>query len=279
MKQKLITAAIWVLGIIVLGTLVASFSIEVISLFCPKLTTFSTSRGSLLPAIAISSGVLIAILTFARERQKVEIEHQRHKSKVMLERVSTALDTSIKLLRDKNNSRLVWVRAARMLRTAVDLRSEIIDPDYLRAYDLEVERARNELYDALTIHSEETGDRSPLPPQFFYGITDWNNASKTLDEAAIEASSGAEAYTVSMDKLPPQGGLKPLSPRSVIAIYHFLEYPKDYKDPLDAVGDWDGNWDESFGPDQGAKRYVAHTKQKFAVDGKIHERNAKPETR
>lgn len=277
MKQ-IISIAIWVLGIVVLATLVTSISIEALALFCPSTGFPKLSGGdSLLSSIAISSGVLIAILTFARERQKVEIEHQRHKSKVMLERSSAALDTSINLLKDKNNSRLIWVRAARMLRTAVDLRNEIKDTDYLLAYELEVDRARNELYDVLTIHSEETGERSPLPPQFFYGIKDWSDKSKTLDQAAIEASTGAEAYTLSMDELPPQAGLKPLSPRTVIAVYDFLEYPKDYKDkdPLNKVEDWDDNWEESFGAEQGARRYVTHTKIKFAVDGKLHDRDTK----
>lgn len=275
MKQKTITIAIWGLGAVVVTTLLTEIVFATSALIYPHGDSSNTINGiSLIPSIAISSGVLIAILTFARERQKVEIEHQRHKSKVMLERASTALDTSIKLLRDKNNSRMIWVRAARMIRTAIDLRSEIRDPDYLRAYDLEIERARNELYDALTVESPETSERKPLPPQFFYGIPDWNDSTKTLDEAAIKASEEVEVYTVSIDEIPPQGGLKPLSPRSVIAIYDFLEYPKVYQDPLDHVADWHEYWADSFGPDQGARRYVAHTKQKFAVGGKLHSRNA-----
>jgi hypothetical protein len=38
---------------------------------------------------------------------------------------------------------------------------------------------------------------------------------------------------------------------------------------------WDTNWDQSHDIDQGARRYVAHTRQKFAVGGKLHDRSQK----
>ncbi|MEE4299376.1 MAG: hypothetical protein V2J24_08040 [Pseudomonadales bacterium] len=230
-----------------------------------------TANFSLVPAIAISAGVLIAILTFARDRTKIAEERTRATSEIMLQRASAAFDTTIQLLRDKNNNRVIWVRAARLLRRAVELGDLIHDSDYAQAYQLESERARHELYDALSIEDPETGGRKALPPQFFYGIDDWDS-EKSLDQAAKKASAEVEAYGVSIDENPPEPKLGQLAPRSVVAIYDFLEYPNDYDDPLDRVAVWDGNYESARGIDAGAKRYVAHDLEHFAIGGKLHKR-------
>lgn len=268
----IITILIWILGFVVLGTLcVATFIIANSWLFENTDATDLSIKWSLFPTIAISAGVLIAILAFARERQKLEIEQQRHKSKVLVERVTLAFDTVISLLRNKTNSRVIWIRAARTLRSAIELGEQIKDPDYRQAFVLETTRARNELYDALTVESAETGQRRPLPPQFFYGVDDWENSTKTLNETAIEASHEISAYKVTIDQLPFYSDIKPLSVRSVVAIYEFLEYPADYKDPLDQIPEWDDNWDRAHGVDEGARRYVTHRRNTTVVNGEVHE--------
>lgn len=269
--QKLLTVLIVILAVLVLAVLV----LAVIGTY-PQLADLMAAghagqQLSLLPAVAISAGVLVAILTFARERRRQEQDRDRHMSEVFLERAVEGFKTAIDLLRDKNNSRISWVRAARTILNSVELGRQITSHEYKVAYRLEEERARNELYLVLSVLDEKTGQRTPLPPQFFYGIPDWN-AHKSLDDAAIAASNSAIAYSPSIDEVPPQSHLRPISPRSVIAIFDFLKYPDEYEDPLKSVGDWSDNWEDSFDIDQGARRYVAHAKSKFAVDGKIHER-------
>ncbi|MCG8092700.1 MAG: hypothetical protein JAZ17_03570 [Candidatus Thiodiazotropha endolucinida] len=226
---------------------------------------------SLLPAIVLSSGVLVAIITFSRERKKQQYEQERHTSEIMLNRAIDGFQTVIKLLSDKNNSRTTWVRAARTLLKSTALKNKITSEDYLVAYEMEEERVRSELYTILTVQNPSTGERDPLPPQFFYGIEDWKTC-KTLDDAAIKSSSNAVAYSVTINEVPPQPFLKPLSVKTVIAIFDFLEFPKDTNKELEEIEDWDENWADSHGIDQGARRYVQHTKEKFAIEGKLHER-------
>lgn len=172
----------------------------------------------MLPGIAVSTGVLIAAIIFVRERRKAEFERQRHVSEILLARVRDGLQTTIELLSDQNNDRMVWIRAARTLRRAMELKEQIKSEEYQVAYKLEEERARNHLNMILTVRDATTKTRSPLPPQFFYGIDDWKT-TKTLDGAAISASPKIEAYSVTIDSVPPQPTLRPLSAKSVIAIF------------------------------------------------------------
>lgn len=261
MSRCVITIAIWLLGFVVLAVLGLAVSVTCYGAIQAESPFQDPQVWSLVPAAGISAGVLIAILAFTRDRERIDREQTRHTSQVMLERASSAFYSAVSLLRDQNNERVLWIRAARYLRRGVDLGEEIVDPDYRRAYELEVEQTRHDLYDALTILNEETGAREALPPQFFYGIDDWKS-DKTLDEAAIEASDEVNVYSVTIDENPPEARLSPLAVRSVIAIYDFLRYPDNYDDPLDRVSDWPDNWDNAHGIDAGARRYVAHAKRR-----------------
>ncbi|MDD5461766.1 MAG: hypothetical protein PHG00_09050 [Methylococcales bacterium] len=271
--QKLLTTLIVILALAVLLVFVAAlFGSYTLIFNHPSNDLNISQRLSLLPAITVSAGVLVAILTFERERKKQELERQRHVSEVFLERVKDGFKTVIDLLSDQNNNRITWVRAARTLLKSLELKEQIEPKEYKVAYELEEERARNELYTILSLVDKESGERVPLPPQFFYGIEDWRTCN-SLDDAAIKASSSAVVYSPTIDEVPPQPNLKHLLPKSVIAIFDFVEYPKTYNDPLKSVGDWDVNWEDSYAIDQGVRRYVAHTKEKIAIGGKLHDLN------
>lgn len=258
------------LWFVVTATLVAA-------VFLYLTTVNAYNHWRLLPTIAVSAGVLIAISTYARDRKGQQAERERNKSMILLASATKAFDTVIYLLNGPSptNSRVTWVEAARTLREAVDLREQILDPDYRQAYDLEVQRTRSTLYEYLSVESKETGQRLPLPPQFFFGIKDWEDKTKTLDQAAVEASSEIEVYTLDIHHLPPQPYLGILEPRSIIAIYDFLDFPQDYKDPLDSVRKWDNDWASSHGPDQGARRYVSYMEDHLLMNGKLYERKEK----
>lgn len=250
------------LGLIVFMTLVYAIGVMI----------FSSNNINVLPAVSISAGVLIAILTFARDHKKNEEERERNSSKVFLERAMGGFDVVYDLLSDKNNNRIIWLHAARTLLQAIELGHQIKNDEYKKAFQLHAEQTRAKLYQALSFG----GLGKSLPPNFFYGSPYWEEDSLkqiTLDEAAIKASDKIEAYTPSIDSIPPQSIFSPLSEKSIIAIYNFLKFPEDYSDPLDSLVDWGSNWDASFGVEQGPKRYIAHTKLKFAVDGELHERN------
>jgi len=213
----------------------------------------------------------VAVLAYVRDRSKHELERKWHTSEVMLERIKDGLDTTIKLLSDRNNSRVTWVRASRTLLQALELKNQMLTEEHRIACALEEERARNELFVILSVPNKATGERTPLPPQFFYGIEDWET-TKTLDEAALKASSHVVTYTMNLDHVPPQPYLKSISVKSVVAVFDFLEYPKNYDDPLDKVEVWSEDWSASHGIDQGARRCIEHTKRKTAIGGKLVER-------
>ena len=105
-------------------------------------------------------------------------------------------------------------------------------------------RIRNDLYLALTIGwNPHTGNRKPLPAHFFFGLPDWREDAAnevSLDEVAKKACSayGREAYTVDINKVPPEPQLYPLAEKSVMAIFDYLEYPEDFVETLDDVEDW-----------------------------------------
>ena len=223
-----------------------------------------------LSAMAISSAALIALFAYSRGKKQ-------SRSEFFFEQASQGLDEVYDLLKDQNNDRIIWVRAARSLIQAQNLSKEIALEEYQFAYRLHEHRVRNDLYLALTIVDPETGNRISLPAHFFFGLHDWKEdavAKKRLDEVAIKAWRPPEAYRVSIDEVPPDLPLYPLSEKSVIAIFDFLDYPKDYKDPLDEVKDWDSNWEKVNGVKSGAARYYAHRRTKYVNgNGEIRDRS------
>lgn len=128
----------------------------------------------------------------------------------------------------------------------------------------------------MTLEGPETGSRLPLPPQFFYGVSDWDNF-RPLDEVAVEVSAPIEAYSVTIDEVPPQPPLPPLAEKSVVAIFDFLDYPNKYEDPLREVKVWDGNWSDIHGEKAGAARYIAHRGQKYTVNKILYDRDRRAE--
>lgn len=249
-----------VLGLIVFATLVYSIGVMI----------FSSNNLNVLPAISISAGVLIAILTFAREHKKNEEERERNSSKVFLERAIVGFDVVYDLLSDKNNNRIIWVHAARTLLQAIELGNQIKNNEYKKAFQLYAEQTRVKLYQALSFGHAGAS----LPPNFFYGSSNWEEESLekiSLNDAARKVSNKIEVIRGSIDFVSSMPEFLPLSEKSVIAIYNFLEFPDDYSDPLESVKDWDSEW-YTLKIDQGARSYVAHRKMKFTSDGKLYDR-------
>ncbi len=257
-----------ILIIVALSTLGAA--IGVVLGFVPE-CVISQSKMSSLPAIAISSGVLIASITYFRDKASQAATHQRNSDELYLNLARESFDEVNDLLKDLNNDRVIWVRASRLLLKALAIKSKIQTPDVIEAFELAEERLRNELYRALSIKSGIFSSRQALPPQFFYGIADWES-EESLDEAAKKSSNKIKAYQVEIDKNLPEPEMAPLSEKTVIAIYDFMEFPSDYDDPLSSVEEWTDNWVDSHGVEQGAKRYIAHKKSHFTVDGNLHKK-------
>lgn len=205
---------------------------------------------------------------FNNQKQRQDIEDTDKRSLFFFEQAKLGLEEVYDMLKDKNNDRVTWVRAARDLLRARSIGKAITVQEYQEAYRLTEEKIRHKLYLALTIYDPKTHNRNPLPPQFFYGVQNWD-VVRPLDEVAKEVSQQVQVYGISIDQTVPQSNILPLAAKSVIAIYDFLEYPTDYDDPLKTVEKWSDNWEDSRGVSEGAKRFVYHNAHNAAIGGRL----------
>lgn len=271
--QKFISILILVFSFLLL--LVLIISVLIITNTEPSWLAIPESRISLASSIPISFGVLIAILTFVNERRRQEQESARNRAKFYLELAEKGFEEVYKLLQDQNNNRMTWLRAARVLLKTQELKTQINSEEYRRAFLQVEERVRNELYRVLTIEGEHA-ERNSLPPQFYYGIEDWAEPI-TLNDAAIQSSTKIISHSINIDSVIPETPYKQLAVPSIIAIYNFLKYPKDYEEPLINVKEWEEDWTRVTGIDQGAIKYIKHNKEYYVSDGKAFKRNKEQE--
>lgn len=254
----------------------ATLTIAILNVFClvPE-SVIEQSKMSTLSAIAISCGVMIASITYLRDRDSQASERKKQNDEIMLRLAKEGFDETYDLLKDQNNNRVTWVRAARILYDSLGLKDDVQLPQYVKAFNLAEERLRNQLYRVLQTEPQNTeeSDKASLPGQFFYGAENWNDSELTVDAAAINSKSPIKAYSVSIDKVTPEPKSGGLSESSVVAIYDFLQYPGDYIDPLDKIKLWEGHFHDGFGIEQGPRRYIYHKKNYIVIDGELIKRN------
>ncbi len=263
----------WALISVLALMLIVSLTLAIAAVFgfVDHVSAIEKNYLSLLPGISITCGGLIALLAYVRDKQHQTTERSRKSEEIYLDLARKSFDEVFELLKDKNNDRIIWVRAARLLLDAKALKNKIDTADVLDAFSIAEEKLRTELYRTLSLKSEENHARESLPPQFFYGIDEWDSEI-SLGDAAIKGTSGFVVSSLTIDKNHPEPMSSLLADESVIAIYNFLRFPDDYDDPLKKVEVWDGNWEDSNGIEQGPRRYIAH-RQRFAViNGKLHEK-------
>ncbi len=205
---------------------------------------------------------------FNNQKSRQDIEDTDKRSLFFFEQAKLGLEEVYDMLKDQNNDRITWIRAARDLLRARNLGKSINVKEYQEAYRLTEEKIRHKLYLALSTYDPKTHNRNPMPPQFFYGVQNWD-VVRPLDEVAKEVSQKTNVYGVSIDQTIPQSNILPLAAKSVIAIYDFLEYPPDYDDPLKTVEKWADDWEDSYGINEGAKRFVYHVTHNTAIVGKL----------
>jgi hypothetical protein len=229
---------------------------------------------SYLSSFVVSSAALVALLTYRREKKRMGKELEERRSRFFFEQASSGLEEVYNMLKDQNNDRIIWLEAARELLYSINLSKQISAIEFKEAYLIAEGKVRHKLYLALSIYDEKTKERRPLPPQFFYGLKDWQ-AECSLDNAAKLASPKIIVQTPSIDKVFRRSTNQSLAEVSVVTIYDFLDYPKEYKDPLNSVTVWEGDWDFGqnigFGIDQGARRFVYHKLTHTAIDGNLYE--------
>ena len=200
--------------------------IVLLALFVSLVGVFDEDNSNYLSSLVLSSAALIAMLTFWREHNKTALENRRSTSKFFLRRASDGLNALYELLKDQNNDRVIWIHAARTLLESVNLAKEIELEEYRHAYRLHEGQVKYKLYLMLRAYDESTYSFQPLPPQFFFGTPRWK-VGEPLDDLAKEHSQKFEVHDITLDKVPIEPPLGPLSEESVWAIFDFLDYPRD----------------------------------------------------
>ncbi len=232
----------------------------------------AVSKDLMAPTVA-ATGVLIAVMAFIRDRSKIARDRADARSKIMYEQCKQGLESVLNLLKDGNNDRIIWIRAARTLLRVKVLAEAISSADYRLAYELAEDDIRARLYEILSHRREGEPERHALPPAFFFGLKNWKDAKASLDDLALQTAGSVSVHVVSESSNVPEKVALNLDGHSVKVIMGFLDYRADYVDLLDQI-DWqdlDG-WSDSRGPKQGAYRYLNHKKTKTALNGKLFDR-------
>src|SRR5450759_1440344 len=68
-----------------------------------------------LSSFIVSSAAFVALLTYLREKERIGKELEERRSRFFLEQASAGLEEVYILLKDQNNDRIIWLRAAREL--------------------------------------------------------------------------------------------------------------------------------------------------------------------
>ncbi len=238
--------------------------------------SIAASKDLVAPVVA-ATGVLIAVMAFARDKGKIERDRSEARSKIIFEQCQQGLETSCRMLEDQNNDRIVWLRAARLLQRAISLSASIDSAEYKLSYALAAEEVRTKLYEALTLKGPY-GERNALPPAFFFGHPEWREqAGRKLEELAMVTSMSTQVFSVSESDTIPDHPIRNLAESSVKVIFDFLKFPTDYDDPLKGV-DWTelDVMDETYGPAQGAFRYLRWKTKNMTVGAKVFPRKTPP---
>jgi hypothetical protein len=234
----------------------------------------TNEEASILPSIAISTGVMIASLAYFRDKQKNEYDSQLKHDELQLQIAKEGFDEVYELISKLENSRVVWIRAARVLLNTIEIGELIETPQLKNAFKAHREYVRVNLYQSLHIEPEDPSesDEESLPPQFFYGVDNWRDRTKALDDAALESRSKIRAHRVTIDRVTPEPKNTELDTRSIVAIYDFVcAHDESYQDPLSNVKVWSGDLLGAFGIKQGPARYLEHQVSYTVIGGKLVE--------
>lgn len=261
-----IELGVWVvcgLGLIMLVALISA-TIRDALLGAP----LAPSKDLMAPVVA-ATGVIIAVMAFARDRGKIERDRAEARSKIVYEQAKQGLESVYALLKDQNNERAVWLRAARLLSISLKLGNSIQSEEYRLAHELVEEDIRARLYEALTLKGSGKA-RDGLPPQFFFGEPQWKvMRNLPLSYLAVRTAPKSQVTAVTQEENVPHIALHNLQEASVKIIMDFLQFPSDYQDPLEGVN-WtqlDG-WSATHGPAQGARRYLQWKAENYVLGEK-----------
>ncbi|KQV42930.1 hypothetical protein ASE26_03180 [Duganella sp. Root198D2] len=215
-----------------------------------------------LNALFSSLGFAGILLTLYLQKKDMAIQATKDDEEVAERRSLFNLEASIQaysqalgLLRDGNNHRATWIRAARILKHGKVLADAVTVDAHKRALELRLLDYRSEFRDIL----------EHKPAEFFYGV-DPRYYELGLDRVAALASLA--------DANEQAHAMRWLDEKSVYAVLEASQWPDDYQDPLrdDLPGEMDIEEKTFFA--QGLARYMEHRQQWHSIAGNLSPRNS-----
>lgn len=222
----------------------------------------------------VLTGILIgctAITAFLAYIKDSRVKKREEEEKAGLQRLGLCekcFEQAYDLLKDRNNNRMKWVEAARLLLSAQELGRGIRTPVSKDGYILIESRFRSQLFDALTLPEGEHQSRQSLPTQFFFGIENWSK-EPDLFESAARGSAKSIVGQPTPWKTSPLPGINHLALESVVVIFNFLRWPEGRQDLLRDVEVWPPSNMANIGFDQGARNFVQFQHEHLSIDGRV----------
>ena len=211
------------------------------------------SKDLLTPLIA-SFAVLLAVLAFLRDWNKIQIDRIESNAKILYEQAKEGLEGAFTLLEETTQDRSSWISAARLIVHSQQL-GRSIDPlsHYTTAYQIAENNVRMKLEHALTVNG------SPLPAAFFFGYDNWSDPSLDLTRVhnATKPLNQMHAVGAHTNSVIASPAIQHLDERSVVVVMNFIRETNASSDPLDEIDFQSHNdWPEYSGVAQGARKYI-----------------------
>lgn len=166
-----------------------------------------------------TAGTFAALFgVFLNELSKIT-DKQKQRSKFFLEQSLAGFENTINLLNDRNNDRIKWISAARILQQSLELAKRITENEHKSILEIQMDQYRHQLWEILNPYNER------ITPAFFYGV---NDSSLDIQEAAKQSSLPTVGEP--QDRL---SSVQSLSEKSLFVIWSFMKFPENYADPLD----------------------------------------------
>lgn len=231
---------------------------------------FQMPTEKVLPALSdlfVTIGVIVAVVVYLTNVVWRKNDKEEHSSEFHLNRALEGLQIFYDLLKDRNNERVTWIQAARVLLDNNRVSERITTDTHRVIYEQKKDHIRHKLYEVLHPKNPSSGEFEPLPPSFFYGGDQWERGVG-IDDAARASTELGEARRSERYGLPHTSKLSFLSGKSVVTIYEFLRYPENYEDRLDDVRLWDLSPDRCFDHlIESPWKYLKHYREHVVASG------------
>lgn len=203
--------------------------------------------------MALPAGILVALAGQLFFLAKELRDRDERRSRFYLESCVLGYEEAKDLLQDGNNSRRVWIAAARALVHAKELACQVTDKTHCRVLELYRLKYRGVFHTAIA-------DR---PASFYYGVHD---EALSVDEAAAQSTVpeviGGMSYS-SFDR--------DLAESSIREIWEAAQWPEKYTDPLRDFSEEEQGSLLVLYP--GLYEFLKHKAQWHSAGGKLYPRS------